>query len=303
MSEKPNPQALHQGNVVSVASGNALAARGERSLGAVLVRAGRLTQEDVARIVWLQNEKGLLFGDAALELGLLTHADIDFALLQQFNYPILQRGVSPVSEELFAAYTSSGADVEALRALRSQLTMRWFDGPDRNALAIVSAERHEGRSFVVANLAIMFSLLGARTLLVDADMRNPYQHTQFGIGNRVGLSALLSGRGGADTIQGVQGLPDLAVLPAGILPPNPLELLAQPRFAQLMKEFRAQYDAILLDTPAASECVDAQTIAVRAGAALIVARKNAARMWRLRGMSDDVSQASITILGTVLNDC
>lgn len=293
---------MEKNNVVSVSTRSAVTEREERSIGVVLVRAGRLTLANADLILSLQREQGLRFGDAGIQLGLLTHADIEFALSRQFNYPYLLHGQSKVSEKLIAAYASSGPQLEALRALRSQLMLRWFDSADRKALAIVSGERREGRSFITANLAVAFSLLGEHTLLIDADMRNPCQHVLFGLDNRAGLSAVLSGRGGLEVIQSVPGLPELSVMPGGVLPPNPLELLGQPLFAQLLEELCQEFDIILLDSPAAAECADAQTVAVRAGAALIVARKNATRMWRVRGVSNTVVQASATVVGTVLND-
>ena len=294
---------MAQTNVIPASTGNATLKRGDRSIGAVLIDAGRLKAEDAERILRVQLEQGLRFGDAAIHLGLLTQADIEFALLRQFNYPCLVRGESMVSKQLVTAYASSGSQTEALRTLRSQLMLRWFDNdPDRKALAIVSGERREGRSYIAANLAVVFSQLGERTLLIDADMRHPSQHDLFGLNNRAGLSALLSGRGGAELIQRIPGLLDLSVLPAGVLPPNPLELLTQPLFSQLLREMREKFAIILLDSPAAAEYADAQTVAVRAGAALIVARKNVARMWRVRGVSDSVAHASATVVGTVLND-
>ena len=294
---------MAQTNVIPASAGNAALKRGDRSIGAVLIDAGRLNAEDAERILRVQLEQGLRFGDAAIRLGLLTQADIEFALLRQFNYPCLVRGESMVSEDLVAAYASSGPQTEALRSLRSQLMLRWFDNDTgRKALAIVSGERREGRSYIAANLAVVFSQLGEHTLLIDADMRNPCQHNLFGLNNRAGLSAVLSGRGGPEVIQRIPGLNDLSVLPAGVLPPNPLELLMQPLFTQLLREMGEKFDVILLDSPAAAEHADAQTVAVRAGAALIVARKNVARIWRVRGVSDSVAHASATVVGTVLND-
>ena len=109
--------------------------------------------------------------------------------------------------------------------------LRWFDtDPAHKALAIISGERREGRSYIAANLAVVFSQLGEHTLLIDADMRNPSQHKLFGLDNGGGLSAVLSGRGRPVTVKHVPGLPDLWVLPAGAPPPNPLELLARPQF-------------------------------------------------------------------------
>jgi protein-tyrosine kinase len=275
----------------------------DRTIGAVLVDAGRLRPEEAQQILRLQHEKGLRFGDAGKLLGLLSEADIDFALSRQFDHPYLKRGECGVSEEVIAAYDPFSAHVESIRALRSQLKFRWFDyDPARKALAVVSSARNEGRSFIAANLAVLFAQLGERTLLIDADLRNPRQHRLFGLDNRAGLSAVLSGRGGPETVQRVAPLRHLMVLPAGAPAPNPLELLSRAVFAQLLQQLATQVDVILLDSPAAGQTADAQTIAVRAGAALIVARRNASRLWRIQGISDSVSQAKATIVGAVLND-
>ncbi len=275
-----------------------------RTIGAILIDVGRLKPQDAESILRLQREKKLRFGDAALQLGLLSQADIDYALSLQFEFPYLLRGQSAVSEEVIAAYSPQAPQVEALRTLRGQLMLRWFDS-DRpsNALAIVSAERKDGRSFIAANLAVVCSQLGERTLLIDADLRNPCQHRLFGIDDRVGLSAVLSGRAGLEAVQRIPSLLNLSVLPAGVLPPNPQDLLCRPHFPQLLQQLAPQVDVILLDSPAAAETADAQMIAVRAGAALIVVRKDSARSWRVQGVSESVTQAKAIIVGAVLNSC
>ena len=168
-----------------------------RAIGAILIDAGRLSPDGAERILRAQRDGGLRFGDAAISLGLLKESDIQFALSRQFDYPFLQPGESSVSDEVVAAYRPFTHQVEELRALRSQLMLRWFDAEaERKTLAIVSPERGEGRSFIAANLAVVFSQLGERTLLIDADMRNPRQHTMFAVSNRLGLSETLAGRGG-----------------------------------------------------------------------------------------------------------
>ena len=294
---------MERSKVISVSSGNLVTTREDRLIGAILVQSGRLKPEDNERILLLQREQGLRFGDAAVHLRLLTQADIEFALSEQFNYPYLLRGNSSISEDLIAAYAPSGPHLEALRALRGELMLRWFDvDPSQKALAVVSGERREGRSFIVANLAVAFALLGKRTLLIDADMRNACQQNLFALDNHAGLSAILSGRGGPELIQRIHGLLELSILPAGVRPPNPLELLAQPTFSQLLNDLSREFDVILLDSPATAECGDAQTIAVRAGAALIVARKNVTRMWRVRNVSDTVAKSRAIVVGAVLND-
>jgi len=294
---------MEQGDVILAPAAAIALKRGDRLMGAILIDAGRLKAEDAERVLRAQREQGLRFGDAAIKLGLVTQADIDFALSRQFDYPYLLRGQSAVSEEVVAAYAPFAPQVETMRALRSQLMLRWFDTDvAHKALAIVSAERKEGRSFIAANLAVVFSQLGEHTLLIDADMRNPRQHQLFGLDNRAGLSAVLSGRGGPNAIQRIPSLLDLSVLPAGTQPPNPSELLGRPNFSQLLQELANEFDVILLDTPATAETADAQTVTMRAGCALIVVRKNATRMWRVRGVSDSVVQGNATVVGAVLND-
>jgi protein-tyrosine kinase len=274
-----------------------------RSIGAILVEAGRLKLEDAERIMRLQREQGLRFGDAALQLGLVSEADIQFALSHQYGYPCLVRGETKVSEALVAAYTATGPQVEALRALRSQLMLRWFDVDNAHkALAVTSPGRKEGCSFVAASLAVVFSQLGERTLLIDGDLRNPSQHELFGVSNRVGLSTALSGRPWHDAVQRIPALLSLSVLPAGALPPNALELLSRPVFPLMLNELAQRFDVILLDTPAASDCSDAHTIAQRAGAALIVARRNITRMAPLRALAESAKEMGAVVVGTVFND-
>ncbi|AKU11740.1 Putative non-specific protein-tyrosine kinase EpsG-like protein [Azoarcus sp. CIB] len=275
----------------------------ERSIGAILIDAGRLKAEDAEKILRLQRDGGLRFGDAACKLGLVTEEDIQFALSRQFDYPYLQRGESGVADEVVAAYNPFHPQVEALRAVRSQLMLRWFDpAAGRRCLAIASPGREEGRSWLVANLAVVFSQLGERTLIIDADMRNPRQHLLFGVDNRMGLSAALSGRGSAEIVRRVPALVDLSVLPAGATPPNPQELISRPAFAALLKQYAEEYDVILVDTPAAGSTADTFTLAARVGGTLLVARPHSTRTAALRNLAGELHQAGITVVGSVLND-
>lgn len=275
----------------------------DRSIGALLIDAGKLTPEGAERILRLQKEEGIRFGEAAVKLGLASEADIRQALSRQFDYPYLTAGEAVVSEEIVAAYKPFTPQVEALRALRSQLMLRWFGTePERKALAVVSPARGEGRSYLAANLAVVFSQLGEHTLLIDADMRHPRQHALFGLRNRSGLSAILSGRGEVDAIERIPSLIDLSVLPAGAVPPNPQELISRPLFSRLMEELGREFDIIVIDTPAGADYADAQTLATRAGAALLVAHKNNSRLRAARRLADELAQASAQVVGTVLNE-
>lgn len=272
-------------------------------IGSILINSGRLTTDEAERILQEQRTGRQRFGDAGIALGLLTSADIDFALSSQFSYPYLIRGQSTVSEEVIAAYDPFSKQVEALRALRSQLVMRWLGvNQQRSAIAITSAERGDGRSFIAANLAVLFSQLGQRTLLIDADMRNPRQHQLFGIENRSGLSAILSGRSGVADVQRIPSLIDLSILPSGAMPPNPQELLGRPTFPHMLREFGDAFDVILIDTPPDHDYADSQTAAARAGAALVVARKDVSHAGAVGNLVDTMKQTGVMVLGAVLNE-
>ena len=273
------------------------------SIGAILIEAGRLSIENAEQITRSQRISNLRFGDAAVRLGILTPADVEFALSAQFDYPYLEEGLSAVSTKLVAAYRPFTTQVESLRALRSRLIVRWLKQANKQkVLAIVSSEPEEGRSFIAANLAIVFSQLGERTLLIDADLRNPRQELLFGVDNRYGLSGILSGRSGMEAVQKIPSLIDLSVLPAGPTPPNPQELLGRPQFALMLNKFERDYDVVLLDTPPCDEYADAQTISMRAGSALIVVRKNHSHVKAFRKMVDNLAQSNIDLVGAVLNE-
>jgi protein-tyrosine kinase len=270
-------------------------------IGQMLVGWGRLDQADVNRILEFQKKAGLPFGEAGIAMGLLDREDVEQVLARQFGHPNLE-AESLLSRELVAAREPESEAVEHLRALRSQLMLRWFENDARQAaLAVVSPGAGEGRSYIAANLAVLFSQLGKRTLLIDADLRHPRQHQIFGVPGRVGLSAVLSGRAGWEAVCEIKALPDLWLLPAGAVPPNPQELLARPGFAKLITALRAGYEVILIDTPPAESCADAATIAARAGAALMLACQDATSVPRVASLAEDLRQFGVTIVGAVLN--
>ena len=270
-------------------------------IGAMLVAAGRLTQQDADRILDYQSRAHLPFGEAGIALGLLEEEDVQHALARQFGHASLSPDAG-LSGELVAATQPASEAVEHLRALRSQLMLRWFENDERHAaLAVVSPGAGEGRSYIAANLAVLFSQLGKRTLLIDADLRRPRQHQIFGLPGRVGLSAVLAGRAGWEALTEIKAIPGLWLLPAGAKPPNPQELLARPGFAKLIAALRSSYEVILIDTPAAAHCADAGTIAARAGAALMLACRDKSSVAGLTSLSDNLRQFGVTIVGAVLN--
>jgi protein-tyrosine kinase len=270
-------------------------------IGRLLLDLGKITHSDTKRILRVQKKHGLLFGDAALKLGLINDADIQKVVAMQFNYNYLQAGQGKFSQDLVAAYAPFSKKVEAYRALRSQLMMRWFKKGHRT-LALVSANHQEGISYLTANLGVVFSQLGARTLIIEANMRTPRQHKIFNLRENIGLSDILVGRSGIEAINEIESIPDLSVLSAGTIPPNPQELLGRTSFTILMRTLTENYDVILIDTPSAIESADAQTALEIAEGALLVARLNKTKHEDVLELRNQIDMTGAVIVGAVMNE-
>lgn len=279
----------------------------DRSLGVILVDSGVLSIEDAQRVIDLQRTRKIPFGEAAIELGVVTPTDIRDALSHQYQYSyVTGAAAAKINPELIAAYQPFSHQVDKLRAVRSQLILRGLDidkALGHAMLAIVGAQRFEGGSYLAANLAIVFAQMGERTLLIDADMRSPRQHQLFGLNNQLGFSSVLAGRASAQGIASrIDYIDNLTVLPAGPIPPNPQELLNRPSFGALLEWAALTYDIVLLDTSSLAMGADAMMVAAKAGAALAVARANATDLRAFRHMISDLKRSGINVVGSVLND-
>jgi chain length determinant protein tyrosine kinase EpsG len=291
-----------QENIRPIEGSGRVVASHDRSIGGILVQAGKLNPEDVERVMEMQQAQGLRFGEAALRLGLITADDLECAVAKQYDFPYLLPGNAPVSNELVVAYRPFHARAEELRGLRTQLLIRWSNTDTRHRmLSIVSPGRSEGRSYVVANLAVAFAQLGERTLLIDADLRRPRQHRIFDVPDRIGLSALLSGRADHTAILPVPRFGTLSILPAGAVPPNPQELLSSPALSIFLQWARTEFDIILFDTPPARHYADAHSVAVRSGSVVVLARKDRTRVNDTNDVIRELSDTGARIIGTVFN--
>jgi chain length determinant protein tyrosine kinase EpsG len=275
----------------------------DRRLGEILVDNGKLDNNDIERIVKHQHKMNLYFGEAAIQLKLVEPDDILHALSIQFGYPCVKDG-EVFSRELVMAHSPFGEQAETFRTIRSQILTRSMEA-EQKTLAIVSPENQEGRSYIAANLSVAFSQLGHSTLLIDADMRSPRQHIIFNFTRRIGLSSMLTGR---ITAEDLESLPDsvppfdnLSVLGCGAVPPNPAELLGRGTLPLMLKELVKYFDFIIIDTPPAKYQADVVSIASAAGNALLIAKRNYSKMAALKDLKSTLSQAGISVVGSVLD--
>ncbi|MBT9589975.1 MAG: chain length determinant protein tyrosine kinase EpsG [Thiobacillus sp.] len=273
----------------------------DANIGKLLQDAGKLKPQDMERVLQLQQEQSLRFGEAAKKLGLVTEADIRQALSHQFAYPYIPAAEAGLSPELTAATAPYSKEAEALRSVRSELLLRWFyEG--RKTLAIGSARADEGASYLAANLAVLFAQMGRKVLLIDANMRQPRQHEIFNLGNGMGLSDILAERVPSVQVHTVKPFKTLAVLPAGSPPPNPAELLARPEFAALLSGLETSYDIILLDAAPSQLSSDFQLVAARVGGMLIATRRNVSRLSALAELKEKISLTGAQVVGAVVLD-
>lgn len=170
-----------------------------------------------------------------------------------------------IGAPLLAARPASPA---ALRALADQLLEHWFVR-GRTLLPVISTEAGCGRTALVAALARRFAALGERTLVVDADFRAPGVHAAFRLRNRRGLADLLDGR----DVQMAACEQNLAVLVAGSVREDPLELLSRERLRHFLAAAARPFRVVLIDTPAAERGPDLEMFAALARGALLVVRR------------------------------
>lgn len=282
---------------------NAPADLHDRPIGDLIRDARNLSAAEVEKVLSYQRQHGVRFGEAAVTLGLASPDDVLNALAQQFHYPLANAERRLASPELVTLLQPFSVQAEAIRAVRSQVTMRLSKpGAVRQAIAIISPASGDGKTYFAANLAVALAQLGGRTLIVDADLRGPRQHEVFKVNNTAGLSSLLSGRSEPQVIQSVDGVPGLFVLPCGPIPPNPLELIERPAFGLLIRELTSKFDHVVIDTAAASLGSDACVVAAKCGAALVLTRKNENRVVALQDLVASMAGSSVQLLGAVVNE-
>ncbi len=303
MSEMKNLPDSLRGLPLSAGAAAAAEQPPDPLLGEILRRNKGLSAENIQRALDYQREHKVRFGEAVVQLGFATADEVVWAISQQFHYPYASGAETTLDTELVVAHRPFDDQVEVFRDLRTQLLLNGFGSADaRSALAVTSANRYDGRSFVAANLAVAFGQLPGRTIIVDADLCQPRLHEIFKAPVTTGLTTLLSGRTEASVIRSVDGLPNLFLLPAGPKPPNPSELFLKPAFTRLLTELTSKFDYVIVDTPAAEHGSDARVIASRCGAAVAVSRRNHSKLPELQKLVTQMSKSQVKMAGVVMND-
>jgi capsular exopolysaccharide synthesis family protein len=194
---------------------------------------------------------------------------------------------------------------EAYRTLRANISFSSIDRPVKS-IAVMSAAPHEGKTTTVINLGIIMAQAGPRVLLVDADFRHPTLHHLVGLspnGKKAlpGLSNLIVGRSTLQEVIQPSGFARLSLLPAGVMPPNPGELLGSQRMRAVLDELVEHADIVLLDTPPSLLYADAFVVASMVDGVLYVLRSGSQDKAAQRRVQRQLLQAKARLLGVVFN--
>ncbi len=197
--------------------------------------------------------------------------------------------------------TLSGAS-EAFRTLRNSILLSSIDKPAKTVM-VSSSIPSEGKSSVTANYAVVLAQKGSRVLLVDADIRRPTQHIQFGIPNAAGLTSLILDDTAMPSFHTpIPELPNLTVLTAGQKVPLPSEALGSTRFHTLISSWEQDFDYVIIDSAPLLIVSDSLPLASWVDSLILVARYNFTPNSALKRIRDILRHADAHVAGVVLND-
>jgi capsular exopolysaccharide synthesis family protein len=237
---------------------------------------------------------------ATLRLSILSHIPELRMLSDSKLAATISATGSQLEPTLLAFHRPKSREAEVFRGLRTSL---FFSAHAKNVKVIqcTSANQGDGKTTMIANLAVSFAQSGKRVLLVDCDLRRPRIHTMFGLSNEIGLSGVVSGESEPwDAVQATEAA-NLWVLPCGCVPSNPAELLTSEMFEKFLALARERYDYVLLDTPPVLAVADPCIVAPRVeGVMLVVRVSNDTRPQVVRA-KDMLESVGATMIGTIVN--
>lgn len=219
-------------------------------------------------------------------------------LLEQENLPVVGR---EHRLEFVSYYEPMSVVAEAFRSVRTSLMLSFPDNPPRSIL-VTSPSPGEGKTITALNVAISLTQTGARTLLVNTDMRKPRLDHLFQVPEDGGLSGVLTGASSIDDATSTLSVPNLFLLPCGALPPNPAELLMSNRFRQVLADLREKFDYVVFDSPPVGNVSDARILAHYVDCTIVVVRAASTSKHLARHILEQLSHSGSRTAGVILND-
>ena len=212
-------------------------------------------------------------------------------------------GVSESSRNgtgLVMAESPRSAAAEAYRTLSTNIQFSSLDR-DVRSLLVTSVGPDEGKSIVLANLAITMAESGRRVVMVDCDLRHPSLHRIFELADQPGLTTMILNESLAPPLQATP-FSNVSLVAAGPLPPNPAELISSERFTRVLATIGAEADVVLVDAPPVSAVTDATILATRVDGVLLVVDSGRTRRDPGRRAADQLQRVGARLLGAVLTN-
>jgi capsular exopolysaccharide synthesis family protein len=191
---------------------------------------------------------------------------------------------------------------EAYRTLRTNLDFSSLDKPIKTML-VTSAGPEEGKSTVLANLAVTTAQTGRKVILVDCDLRRPTLHNIFNLKNDVGLTTMVVDDVAVESppLQDT-GIEGLQLVSSGPLPPNPSELLGSRRMEEIVAALLERADVVLFDAPPVVAVTDAAVLATKVDGVLLVINAGGTKRDYARVAKARLEKVNANLLGAVLNN-
>lgn len=189
---------------------------------------------------------------------------------------------------------------ESFRRLRTSIQYARLDKPLRS-LVVTSPNPSEGRSTVVANLAVAFAQAGKRVLLLDTDLRKPALHSEFGLNREPGLCDYLFGESTQEEVLQKRIIENLDIIAAGKIPPNPSEILGSEKVRHFLETMKESYDIVLLDSPPLLAVTDASILSTLVDGVVVVVSSGSTRIETLQQSLEALQNVGSKLVGIVLN--
>ena len=199
------------------------------------------------------------------------------------------------------AYKDAGSVAEAYRMLRTSILLAAAGQPPKTVL-VTSSQPGEGKTTTAINTSICLSQLGATVLLIDADMRRPRIHKALGIDHRRGLSNYLSGNISLKTVVQATKIPNLYVLPSGIVPPNSADLLSSEKFRMMLHKLSQHFDHILIDSPPIGSVTDPVIMSRLVDGVMLIVHGGKSSREMVVHSRQELANVGAKIFGVVLNN-
>lgn len=203
-------------------------------------------------------------------------------------------------EKLVMRDDPSSLSAEAFRTLKINLD---FFNVDNNlkTLAITSSSPGEGKSTAIANLAIAFAQAGKRVVLVDCDFRRPTVHKTFNLSNSKGITDMLIAKLPNLDFTTFSGTENLYILPCGVKPPNPAELLSSRKMELLIESLKAKFDLVLLDIPPVLPVADSRIICGKVDGVILLCTYGKTQKEDILRCKHELTKINAKLIGSVLN--